>query len=59
MEDKKCAVSLDAKECGLPLTLVDLEGKKVARYDLATYECSLRHRTYCLLEPRSKPGPPT
>ena len=52
MEDKKCAVSLDGKEYGLPLTLVDLEGKKVARYDLATYECSLRHRTYFLLEPK-------
>ncbi len=52
MEDKKCAVSLDSKECGLPLALIDLESKKVARYDLATYECSLRHRTYFLLEPK-------
>jgi len=52
MEDKRCEVFLDGKECGLPLTLVDLEGKKVARYDLATYECGLRHRTYFLLEPK-------
>ena len=52
MEGKKCAVFLDGKECGLPLTLVDREGKKIARYDLATYECSLRHRTYFLLEPK-------
>jgi len=52
MEDKKCAVFVDGKECGLPLTRVDLEGEKIARYDLATYECSLRHRTYFLLEPK-------
>jgi len=52
MEDKKCAVFVDGKECGLPLTRVDLEGGKIARYDLATYECSLRHRTYFLLEPK-------
>ena len=52
MEDKKCAMSLDGRECGLPLTLVDLEGKKIARYDLATYECDLGHRTYFLLEPQ-------
>jgi hypothetical protein len=52
MEDKKCAVSLDDKKCGLPLTLIDLESKKVARYDLATYECILGHRTYLLLEPK-------
>ena len=52
MEEKKCAFFLDGKECGLPLTLVDREGKKVARYDLATYECNLRHRTYFLLEPK-------
>ena len=36
---------VDGKECDRPLTLVDLEGKKIARYDLATYECNLRHRT--------------
>jgi hypothetical protein len=52
MEDKKWAMSLDGKECGLPLTLVDLEDQKIARYDLATYECNLRHRTYFLLEPK-------
>jgi hypothetical protein len=52
MEDKKCAMSLDGKECGLPLTLVDLEAEKIARYDLATYECNLRHRTYFLFEPK-------
>ena len=46
MEDKKCAMSLDGKECGLPLTLVDLEAEKIARYDLATYECNLRHRYF-------------
>ena len=52
MEDKRCPVFVDGKECGLPLTLVDLEEKKIARYDLATYECSLGHRTYFLTEPK-------
>jgi hypothetical protein len=52
MEDKRCPVFVDGKECGRPLTLVDLEVKKIARYDLATYECNLRQRTYFLLEPK-------
>ena len=50
MEHKSCPVFVDGKECDRPLTLVDLEGKKIARYDLATYECNLCHRTYFLLE---------
>jgi predicted AlkP superfamily phosphohydrolase/phosphomutase len=54
MEDKRCPVFVDGKECGLPLTRVDLEAEKIARYDLATYQCSLGHRSYILLEPRSK-----
>ena len=52
MEHKSCSVFVDGEECGHPLTLVDLEGKKIARYDLATYECSLGHRTYFLTEPK-------
>ena len=52
IEHKSCPVFVDGKECDRPLTLVDLEGKKIARYDLATYECNLRHRTYFLLEPK-------
>ena len=52
MEHKSCSVFVDGEECGHPLTLVDLEGKKIARYDLATYECGLGHRTYSLLEPK-------
>jgi hypothetical protein len=57
MEDKRCPVFVDSKECGLPLTRVDLEVEKIARYDLATYQCSLGHRSYILLEPRSKTRP--
>jgi hypothetical protein len=49
MEDKRCPVFVDGKECGLPLTPTDLEAE-IARYDLATYECGLGHRTYFLLE---------
>ncbi len=62
MEDTRCPVFVDGKECGQcgrELTEVDREAKKIARYDLATYECSLGHRSYILLEPRSKPNPPT
>ena len=54
MEHKKCAVSVDGEECGHPLIRVDLEAQKVARYDLATYQCSLGHRSYIVLEPQSK-----
>ena len=57
MEHKSCPVFVDGKECDRPLTLVDLEGKKIARYDLATYQCSLGHRSYFLLEPKSKARP--
>jgi hypothetical protein len=57
MEDKQCPVFGDGKECGRPLTLVDLEGEKIARYDLATYECSLGHRSYILLEPKTRNSP--
>jgi hypothetical protein len=52
MEHKSCPVFVDGKECDRPLTLVDLEGEKIARYDLVTYQCSLGHRTYFLLEPK-------
>ena len=57
MEDKRCPVFVDGKKCGRPLILVDLEVKKIARYDLATYKCSLGHRSYSLLEPKSKAEP--
>jgi hypothetical protein len=39
------------------LTRVKLEAEKIARYDLATHQCSLGHRSYILLEPRSKTRP--
>jgi len=57
MEHKSCPVFVDGKECDRPLTRVDLEAEKIARYDLATYQCSLGHRSYILLEPRSKARP--
>ena len=50
MEEKSCPVFVDGKECGLPLIPTDLEAEKIARYDLATYECGLGHRTYFLLD---------
>jgi hypothetical protein len=60
MEDKTCPVYVDGKECGLPLTLLDREAEKIARYDLAVYECGLGHRSYFLHEPReSTPNPTT
>jgi hypothetical protein len=51
---------LMVKECGRELTEVNREAKKIARYDLGIYECSLGHRSYFLLEPKSKAtDPPT
>jgi hypothetical protein len=44
MEDKRCPVFVDGKECGLPVILVDREAGKIARYDLGTYQCTLGHR---------------
>lgn len=38
MEHKSCPVFVDGEEYDRPLTLVDLESKKMARYDLANYE---------------------
>ena len=61
MEDNKCPVFVDGKECGLPampLTRVDLEVEKIARYDLGTYQCSLGHRSYVLLEPDGQEDQP-
>ncbi len=59
MQPKRCPVfvDVDGKECGRELTRVDLEAEKIARYELATYLCSLGHRSYKLLEPRSKARP--
>jgi hypothetical protein len=51
MQNKRCPVFVDGKECSLPLTLLDRETEKVARYDLAGYECGLGHRSYFLQEP--------
>ena len=50
---------VDGKECGRELTEVDREAKKIARYDLGIYECSLGHRSYFLLEPKSKATDPS
>ena len=48
---QNCPVFVEGKECGLPLTQVDFEAKKIARYGLLVYECGLRHRSYFLQEP--------
>ena len=42
MEDKRCPVFVDGKECGLPLTQIDREG----RFESGTYKCDLGHRSY-------------
>jgi hypothetical protein len=54
MDEKKCPVFVDGKECDLPLTQVDCS-EKIARYDLATYQCGLGHRSYFLCEPEDQP----
>ncbi len=40
MEEKKCHVLVDGKECGLPLTKIDWET------DLGIFECALGHYSY-------------
>jgi hypothetical protein len=55
MDDKKCPAFVNGKECDLPLTEVDREAEKIARYDLATYQCGLGHRSYFLHEPKGQP----
>ena len=57
MQPQRCPVFVDGKECGRELTRVDLEAERIARYDLATYQCSLGHRSYKLVEPRSEARP--
>ena len=57
MEDKRCPVFVDGKDCGLPADPSRSRSRKIARYDLATYQCGLGHRSYFLLEPRSKAKP--
>ena len=42
---------VDGKVCGRELTEAEVEVKKLARYDLVTYKCSLGHRSYFLREP--------
>jgi hypothetical protein len=54
MEDNTCPVFVDGKACGLPLSEVDREAKKIARYDFVTYECGLGHRSYFLREPKAQ-----
>ena len=56
MEDKKCPVFIDGKECGLPLILIEREIGKIAIYEVAIYKCSLGHRSYFLNEPGSSSG---
>ena len=51
MAHKSCPVFVDGKECDRELTEVELEAKKIARYDLVVCECSLGHRSYFLREP--------
>jgi hypothetical protein len=51
---QNCPVFVEGKECGLPLALLDCEAEKIARYDLATYQCGLGHRSYFLQEPFEK-----
>jgi hypothetical protein len=45
-------VFVDGKECGVRLLRVEHKEQKIARYDLAAYECALGHRTYFLIEPK-------
>ena len=55
MEEKRCPVFVDGKECGLPLTPVDRKAENVTRYEAGIYQCQLGHRSYFLSE-RKGPG---
>ena len=46
---------VEAKACDRSLTPVDLEPKKIAGYDLVTYECGLGHWTLLLDESKARP----
>jgi hypothetical protein len=54
VEDKKCPVFVDGEECGHPLIRVDLEAKKIARYDLASCLASRLGPNASMLQPGSK-----
>jgi hypothetical protein len=56
MEDKRCPVFVDGKECGLPLILIEREVEKIAIYEVTTYKSSRGHRSYFLNEPGSSSG---
>ena len=55
MQPKRYSVFVEGKACDHPLTPVDLEAKKIARYDLVTYECGLGHRRLLLDESKARP----
>jgi hypothetical protein len=55
MQPKRCPGFVEGKACDRPLTPVDLEAEKIARYNLVTYECGLGHRTLLLDESKARP----
>lgn len=56
MEDRRCPVFVDGKECGLPLTAVDRKSEKTARQEAGIYQCGLGHRSLFLPEPKGSRG---
>ena len=56
MEDMKCPVFVDGKECGLPLTAVDRKSEKMARHEAGIYQCDLGHRSLFLPEAKGPRG---
>jgi hypothetical protein len=56
MEEKRCRVFVNGKECGLPLTILDGESEKGAPYDIAAYACGLGHRSHLLPESKTRRG---
>jgi hypothetical protein len=49
MENRKCRVLVNGKQCGLALILVEREFETAT----AVYECPLGHRSYVPLEPEA------
>ena len=57
MEDKRCLVLVDGKECGLPLSRIDREAEKIARYDSSRHiNAAWAIRSYFLQEPNWHAG---
>jgi hypothetical protein len=50
MESVRCPVFVDGKPCDRQLIRLEAESRKVGKYTLEIYSCSLRHRSAFITE---------